>query len=86
LNFSISRTSLDLIGRRVIKELEGKEDAHSDEYAKPDTDRYHAMVDKIGEKMQCSSLKFQELNDLVNAIGLPKSKLCTHCWDGSSHF
>ena len=86
LNFSISRTSLDLIGRRVIKELEGREDAHLDEYATPGTDRYNKMTEKIGESMECTSLKYQELNDLVEAIGLPKCKLCTHCWDGSSYF
>lgn len=86
LNFSISRTSLDLIGRRVIKELEGKEDAHLDEYSNPKTDRHQAMIKKIGEQMQCTSLKYQELDDLVDAIGLKKCDLCTHCWDGSSYF
>jgi len=86
LNFSTSRTSLDLAGRKAIKELEGKEDAHLDEYATPGTARYHAMIDKIGEKLGCSSLKYQTLKDLVQAIGLPKEKLCTHCWDGSSYF
>jgi amidophosphoribosyltransferase len=86
LNFSTSRTSLDLAGRKAIKELEGKEDAHLDEYATPGTARYHAMIDKIGEKLGCTSLKYQKLNDLVEAVGLPKEKLCTHCWDGSSYF
>lgn len=86
LNFSISRTSLDLIGRRVIKELEGKEDAHLDEYSNPKTDRHQTMVKKIGQQMQCTSLKYQELDDLVDAIGLKKCDLCTHCWDGSSYF
>ena len=86
LNFSTSRTSLDLAGRKAIKELEGKEDAHLDEYATPGTARYHAMIDKIGEKLGCTSLKYQKLNDLVEAVGIPKEKLCTHCWDGSSYF
>jgi len=86
LNFSTSRSSLDLAGRKAIKELEGKEDAHLDEYATPGTSRYQAMIDKIGEKLGCTSLKYQELNDLVESIGLPKEKLCTHCWDGSSYF
>jgi amidophosphoribosyltransferase len=86
LNFSASRSSLDLAGRKAIKELEGKEDAHLDEYATPGTDRYHAMIEKISEKLGCTSLKYQELNDLVDAVGLPKEKLCTHCWDGSSYF
>jgi amidophosphoribosyltransferase len=86
LNFSTSRTSLDLAGRKAIKELEGKEDAHLDEYATPGTPRYHAMINRISEKLGCTSLKYQELNDLVEAIGLSKEKLCTHCWDGSSYF
>ena len=86
LNFSTSRTSLALAGRKAIKELEGKEDAHLDEYATPGTSRYHAMIRNIGEKLGATSLKYQELNDLVDAVGLPKDKLCTHCWDGSSYF
>ena len=86
LNFSSSRSSLDLAGRKAIKVLEGKEDVHLDEYATPGTARYHAMIDQIGETLGCTSLKYQELNDLVEAVGLPKEKLCTHCWDGSSYF
>lgn len=86
LNFSTSRSSLDLAGRKAIKELEGKEDVHLDEYATPGTSRYHPMIETIGNKLGCTSLKFQKLTDLVEAVGLPKEKLCTHCWDGSSHF
>ena len=86
LNFSTSRSSLDLAGRKAIKELEGKEDAHLDEFATPGTGRYHAMIENIGKKLGCTSLKYQELDDLVAAVGMPKEKLCTHCWDGSSCF
>lgn len=86
LNFSTSRSSLDLAGRKAIKELEGKEDAHLDEYATPGTDRYHAMIGKIGEKLGCTSLKYQKLDDLVAAVGLPRERLCTHCWDGTGRF
>ena len=86
LNFSTSRSSLDLAGRKAIKELEGKEDVHLDEYATPGTHRYHAMIENIGEKLGATSLKYQQLNDLVKAVGLSKEKLCTHCWDGSSYF
>jgi len=86
LNFSSSRSTLDLAGRKAIKELEGAEDKHLDEYAKPGTDRYYAMIEKIRERIGVSSLKYQYLDDLVKAIGLPKEKLCTHCWDGSSYF
>jgi amidophosphoribosyltransferase len=86
LNFSTSRSSLDLAGRTAIKNLEGKEDAHLDEYSTPGTSRYHAMINNIGERLGSTTLKYQKLNDLVEAVGLPKEKLCTHCWDGSSYF
>nr|NQU93782.1 amidophosphoribosyltransferase [Bacteroidota bacterium] len=86
LNFSRSRSTLDLAGRKAIKEIEGVEDKHLEEYAIPGTDRYYAMIDKIREKIGATTLQFQHLDDLVEAIGLPKEKLCTHCWDGSSYF
>lgn len=86
LNFSRSRSTLDLAGRKAIQDLEGVDDKHLDEYATPGTDRYHAMIEKIRERIGVSTLQYQELDDLVEAIGLPKEKLCTHCWDGSSWF
>ncbi len=86
LNFSTSRSSLDLAGRKAIKELEGKEDAHLTEYATPGTDRYHAMIETIGKKLGCTSLKYQKLDDLTAAVGLPRERLCTHCWDGTGSF
>ena len=86
LNFSRSRSTLDLAGRRAIKDLEGVDDKHLDEYATPGTDRYHAMIEKIRERIGVTTLQYQELDDLVEAIGLPKERLCTHCWDGSSWF
>lgn len=86
LNFSTSRSSLDLAGRTAIKNLEGKEDAHLDEYSTPGTSRYHAMINNIGERLGSTTLKYQKLNDLVEAVDIPKEKLCTHCWDGSSYF
>ncbi len=86
LNFSRSRSTLDLAGRKAIKEIEGVEDKYLDEYATPGTDRYHKMIEKIRQRINVDSLQFQKLDDLVEAIGLPKDKLCTHCWDGSSYF
>lgn len=84
LNFSRSRSNLDLAGRRAIHELEGSDDKHLEEYATPGTDRYHAMIEKIRERIGVTTLQYQQLDDLVEAIGLPKERLCTHCWDGSS--
>jgi len=86
LNFSSSRSTLDLAGRKVIQELEGREDRHLAEYADPDSEKHHRMVTAIGRNLKLTSLKYQRLDDLIQAIGLPKEKLCTHCWDGSSYF
>lgn len=85
LNFSQSRTPLELIGRRVIGELEGDDAKYLEDYSNPDSPRYKKMVQVIAEKLGLDSLIYQRLDDLVKAIGLPKEKLCTHCWDGSSY-
>ncbi len=89
LNFSTSRSTLDLAGRRAITELEGREDPAPDvmrAYATADTDRQYAMVEKIRSRLHLTTLKYQTMEDLVTAIGLPKERLCTHCWDGTSYF
>jgi len=86
LNFSTSRSTLDLAGRKAIKELEGSDDQFLNEYATAGSEKNMAMTDKIRDKLKLTSLKFQKLEDLVEAIGLPKEKLCTHCWDGSSYY
>lgn len=86
LNFSSSRSSLDLAGRKAILELEGAEDRFLDEYATPGTDRNLAMIEKIRQRINSTTLSYQELDDLIEAIGLPKEKVCTHCWDGTSYF
>lgn len=82
LNFSRSRSELDLIARKCIKELEGKADAYLDEYADADSEKYRRMIDLINTKLGFTSLRYQRLDDMVKAIGLPKDKLCTYCWDG----
>ncbi len=85
LNFSQSRSTLELASRKAIKQLEGEE-KHLEEYADPTTNRYRAMVEQIAKNLGIDSLMYQDLGDLVKAIGLPKERLCTHCWDGSSYF
>jgi len=82
LNFSRSKSELDLAGRKTIKELEGDADKDLDQYADPHSDKYAAMVDRIRQRLSLTSLQYQELGDLVKSIGLPKEKLCTYCWDG----
>lgn len=86
LNFSRSRSNMDLATRRAIKELEGTEQINLEEYGDAGNGKHCAMVEQIRKSLGLSTLKFQKLNDLVDAIGLPKEKLCTHCWDGSSCF
>ncbi len=83
LNFSRSRSPLDLAGRRAVKELEGQGDAHLDQYSKPGSAKYCAMIERIRARLQLTTLQYQKLDDLVEAIGLPKEKLCTYCWDGA---
>ena len=83
LNFSRSRSELDLAGRKAIHELEGRDDAHLKEYATHGSPRYCAMVDRIRQRLGLTTLQYQRLDDLVAAIGLPKEKLCTYCWDGA---
>jgi amidophosphoribosyltransferase len=85
LNFSQSRSTLELATRKAIKQLEGEE-RDLKEYADPGSDKYRAMVEQIASNLGIDSLMYQDLGDLVSAIGLPKEKLCTHCWDGSSHY
>ena len=86
LNFSTSQSTLDLAGRKAICAIEGQEDKYLDEYARAGSEKNLAMIDNIRQRLKLTSLKFQKLDDLVEAIGLPKEKLCTHCWDGTSYF
>ncbi|MCF8233374.1 MAG: amidophosphoribosyltransferase [Bacteroidales bacterium] len=86
LNFSRSRSTLDLAGRKAIQEINGEYTDKLNEYAKPGSDRYEDMIEKIRQRIGVTTLKYQKLDDLVEAIGLPKEQLCTHCWDGSSYF
>lgn len=85
LNFIESRTPLELAARRAVKEL-GGQDSELGEYSDPDSEKYRKMVNKIAEKLDLDSLLFQRLDDLIAAIGLPREKLCTHCWDGTGYF
>jgi len=85
LNFSQSRSTLELAARKAIVRLEGSEKSIED-YLDPDSEKYRLMVAEIAESIGMDTLVFQRIDDLVTAIGLPKEKLCTHCWDGSSSF
>jgi amidophosphoribosyltransferase len=83
LNFSRSRSELDLAARRAIHELEGDAPSDLQQYADHRSQRHCAMVEKIRERLGLTSLRYQRLEDLVAAIGLPKERICTYCWDGA---
>ncbi len=82
LNFSRSRSELDLAARTAIKELEGQADPGLEEYADGQSQKYHDMVDRIRKRLNLTSLRYQTLDDLVACIGMPREKLCTYCWSG----
>lgn len=84
LNFSRSRSELDLAGRKAIEEIEGDREPDLDSYSDNTSDRYCAMIEKIRNRIGLTSLKYQRLEDLIEAIGLPAEKLCTYCWNGKS--
>lgn len=86
VGFSASKSILELITRRIIKELEGDENKNVEKYAQTGSPEYEKMVSIIAERFGLTSLKFNTIETLVEAIGLPKCKICTHCFDGSSHF
>ncbi|ERI86282.1 putative amidophosphoribosyltransferase [Bacteroides pyogenes F0041] len=86
LGFTASKNALELITRRIIKELEGDENKNLEKYVTTDSPEYKRMVDIIAERFGLTTLKFNTLETLIEAIGLPKCKVCTHCFDGSSYF
>ena len=83
LNFSRSRSELDLAGRRAIQELEPGCQGCQPAYVDPDSGKFKAMVEAVRRRLNLTTLQYQRLDDLVAAIGLPKEKLCTFCWDGA---
>jgi amidophosphoribosyltransferase len=84
LNFSRTKTALALAARRTIREIEGRDEVDLAPYTDEDSDRYREMVHRVQQKLGLTSLRYQAMEDMVTAIGLPKEKLCTHCWDASS--
>lgn len=85
IGFTSSKSDLELITRRVIKDFEGNEDVKLKEYATTGSPEYKRMVEEIGRRLGLTTLKFNKIETLVKSIGLPKCKLCTHCFDGSSY-
>ena len=86
INFSASKSDLELITRRIIKDFEGDENKNLDAYTRTDSPEYNRMVEEIARRLNLDSLKFSKLETLIEAIGLPKEQICTHCFDGSSAY
>ena len=84
LNFSRSTSEMELISRRVIKQLEGREPDEETikEYADPESEKYNKMVDEICKQLHFTTLRYHRLDDMIDAIELPADKLCTYCWNG----
>lgn len=83
LNFSRSTSEMDLITRRILKEME-REGRKIDlkAYVDPDTEEYNEMVSRIGKQLNFTSLRFHRLDDMIASVGIDRSRLCTYCWDG----
>ena len=73
---------MDLAARQAIQSLEGKMPENLDEYSDPASEKYNAMVDHIGKSLNFSTLKYQNIYDMVDAIGIGADKVCTYCWNG----
>lgn len=83
LNFSRSTSEMDLIARKVLKEME-REGREIDlkYYVDPDTEEYAEMVERIGRRLNFTSLRFHRLDDMIESVGIDRDRLCTYCWDG----
>lgn len=83
LNFSRSTSEMELITRRIIKEMEGEgKQVNLSAYSNPETAEYQEMVKRIGVELNFTSLRYHRLDDMIEAVGIDRDKLCTYCWDG----
>ena len=84
ISFSRSSSEMELITRRTIKEVEGKQVSREllYDYANPDSERYHHMLELLCRQLGFTSLRYNRLDDMLAAVGLPTDQLCTYCWSG----
>jgi amidophosphoribosyltransferase len=85
IGFTSSKSDMELITRRIIKDFEGDDKKNLEKYAQTDSPEYQRMVDEIAKRLGLTSLKFAKLEDLIKSIGMDKCRVCTHCFDGSSY-
>lgn len=84
IGFTSSKSDYELISRRVIRDFEGDDTTNLPLYAQTNSPQYKRMVEEIARRLGLTSLKFAKLEDLIDSIGLPKERVCTHCFDNSS--
>lgn len=83
LNFSRSTSEMDLITRRIIKQIGGDyKNVHLEKFSNPDSPEYQGMIDEICKQLNFTSLRYHRLDDMIESVGLDPKKLCTYCWDG----
>ena len=86
INLTSSKSDMELITRRIIEGFEGDANKDLDKYATTNSPQYQRMVEAIRKQLGLTSLKFNTVEQLIEAIGLPKCQVCTHCFDGSSAY
>ena len=83
LNFSRSTSEMELITRRIIKQMEGEgKYVNLSAYSNPETAEYQEMVRRIGVELNFTTLRYHRLDDMIASVGIDREKLCTYCWDG----
>ena len=85
VGFTSQKSPMELITRQVIKDFEGDDSVNLDKYAETDSPEYKRMVEEIARRLGLTSLKFNKIEMMIKSIGLPKCRVCTHCFDGSSY-
>ena len=83
IGFTASKSDMELITRRIIKDFEGDENRNLEKYAETGSPQYERLVEEIRRRLGLTTLRFNKIETLVKAIGLPKCRLCTHCFDGT---
>lgn len=85
IGFTNSKSDMELITRRIIRDFEGDASKNLEKYASDNTPEYRRMVDEIARRLGLTTVKFMRLDTLIESIGMPKCKVCTHCFDGSGY-
>ena len=85
IQFTSSKSDLELITRQIIRDFEGDASKNLDKYSTTDSPEYKRMVQEIGRRLGLTTVRFAKLEKLIESIGLPKDRVCTHCFDGSSY-